>query len=817
VNRFIVYLLVLILAACPAFAQRHLNIVRLTQEPKIDGQIDDAAWQGIEFSTGFTQTVPSPDQPSEYRSEVKVAYTNQSIFIAAKLYQPSNLHSLQLSPRDGLNRINADVFSVFLDTYNDHQNGFAFRVSSKGVQQEERLFEGDEYGDISWDAVWNSATQIQEDAWTVEIEIPFSALRFSEQKIQSWGINFLRMVRAKNESSYWNPVNPQKQGFLAQSGVLDGLDNIQPPLRLFLFPYLSTGYFSQPLQGQREHRWLKSGGLDVKYGINESFTLDLTLIPDFSQVISDNVIRNLSPFEQQLTENRPFFTEGTELFNKLGLLYSRRIGAQPEGYHQIRTTYGDTAQFEIERNPNISSLYNSFKISGRTKQKTGIGIFNALGAPAYARIRDKQSGQRFLKQTEGLNNFNVFVLDQTLKGQSFVNFTNTNVYRNNSQTIANVSAIKWNHFFRSETMVFSVFPRISAIQNLSKKWFTGSAVGIEQSKISGRFRYTIGVDYLSPQYDQSDLGIQFDYNNSKQFLQLAWRENKPKSPRLQLYEINTTHQWHWNTEPYSFKFYQAELSTFLLFKNFWDMTFSLESKPFAPIDYYQFRSFGKKLKLFPYLFGSYSGSSDSRKKLFWSYYFGYGHAGEPHTAYIYTEQGLRYRFGQKLEVNLTMWYKNDQSNLGYATFNSVINEPIAGRRDVKENSGEISLKLNLSPLMNFTGRFRHYHSRIRYISLHTLSDDGSWKNNIQNSIGGLDENYNLQNVDVFFNWMFRPGSRIVLSYKQWLNDAYILNEQRDNSYYRNVSQIIRQPKAFELNARVIFFLDYNTLRKKKNI
>jgi len=170
VNRFIVYLLVLILAACPSFAQRHLNIVRLTQEPKIDGQIDDAAWQGIEFSAGFTQTVPSPDQPSDYRSEVKVAYTNQSIFIAAKLYQPSTLHSLQLSPRDGLNRINADVFSVFLDTYNDHQNGFAFRVSSKGVQQEERLFEGDEYGDISWDAVWNSATQIQEDAWTVEIE-----------------------------------------------------------------------------------------------------------------------------------------------------------------------------------------------------------------------------------------------------------------------------------------------------------------------------------------------------------------------------------------------------------------------------------------------------------------------------------------------------------------------------------------------------------------------------------------------------------------------------------------------------------------------
>jgi hypothetical protein len=315
--------------------------------PKIDGILDEDVWKTITVADNFTQTIPKPDEPSIYQTEVKLLYTTNSIFVGAKLFQPKANQLKQMTARDELNRCNADVFSVFLDTYDDHQNGFAFRVSAAGVQQDERLSNGLSNGDITWDAVWNSKVSSTADYWIVEMEIPFSAIRFSKNEQQKWGVNFLRLVRKINENSYWNPINVNQQGFLKQTGLLTGLDNLKPPTRLFLYPYISGGYYEKPENNTINKGFLRSGGMDIKYGINESFTLDLTLIPDFSQVVSDNLIRNLSPFEQQLTENRPFFTEGTELFNKAAIFYSRRVGAKPKGYSSIQNDYGDSYIYAI--------------------------------------------------------------------------------------------------------------------------------------------------------------------------------------------------------------------------------------------------------------------------------------------------------------------------------------------------------------------------------------------------------------------------------------------------------------------------------------
>lgn len=330
IGTFIV--LIVAFVAVPSFGQRSFNIQRINEAPVIDGRMNDACWQTCSPNTDFTQVVPEPDKPSRYRSEVRMAYNRDGIYVMAILSEPPSIQIKQITARDGLARCNADVFGVFLDPYRDKQNGFVFKVSSAGVQQDERLSGGAENGDIGWDAVWASAVSANDTAWMVEMAIPFSALRFSSESVQTWGLNFVRVVRSKNESSYWNHINVQQQGFLAQAGSLAGLRQLQPPVRLFLYPYLSTGLWRKEQLGQPAiYRWLRSGGLDVKYGINESFTLDMTLIPDFSQVISDNLVRNLSPFEQQLTENRPFFTEGTELFNKSGTFYSRRIGSKPSG------------------------------------------------------------------------------------------------------------------------------------------------------------------------------------------------------------------------------------------------------------------------------------------------------------------------------------------------------------------------------------------------------------------------------------------------------------------------------------------------------
>ena len=170
----------------------------------------------------------------------------------------------------------------------------------------------------------------------------------------------------------------------------------------------------------------------MKYGINERFTLDATLIPDFGQVISDNVINNISPFEIQFRENRPFFTEGTELFNKADIFYSRRVGREPTGYQDVIDSVdgGPLTNYDILKNPNLTRLYNAIKFSGRTSGNLGIGVFNAVARSERAKIRNIQSGEDSSITTEELTNYNVFVLDQVLKNRSHITLTNTNVIRN---------------------------------------------------------------------------------------------------------------------------------------------------------------------------------------------------------------------------------------------------------------------------------------------------------------------------------------------------------------------------------------------------
>jgi hypothetical protein len=795
-----------------SLARKTYTIQYTANTPKIDGLLDEALWNEAQTATQFTQTIPSPDQPSNFATEVKMLYGSKAIYVGATMYQKKKDLSKLLTARDETNNINADVFSVFFDTYDDHQNGYAFRVTASGVQQDERLSGGDQYGDVSWDAVWISKVKINDDSWCVEMEIPFSAIRFTPDDQMKWGVNFLRLQRKKNENSYWNPINVQQSGFLAQTALLDGFKKIEAPVRLFLFPYLSLGYSENPYADKLSKQWLRSGGMDLKYGLSESFTLDLTLVPDFSQVISDNLVRNLSPFEQQLSENRPFFTEGVDLFSKADLFYSRRIGSRPNGYYDVEDTYGDTAHYTIQKNPNVSTLYNAFKITGRTANNSGIGIFNSLAKPMYAIVNDKINNKNLRVETAPLTNYNILVFDKPLKGQSYIHFANTNVLRMGSARDANVSALTFNLYDKKEAHVFSGYAKASVVHN--KQLDAGTSFGLNYQKVSGKFRYGILANTMSALFDKTDLGLQFDFNRTSQNIGLSYNENKPKQAFLQLYEISSNHDFQWNTLPFEFRSYQANANLFLLFKNFWDVSLSFETKPFAPVDFYQLGSFDKKLLYLPYFYSALGGSSDSRKKLFWNYYAGYGFSNIKNADYININQGIRYQFSQSLEAGISGSFTFDESNIGYALFDQTLNEPIVGRRNVTEYEGQINIKYNFSPTMNVTARFRHYNSFINYTSFHRVEAGGAWQNSSYPFQANFNENYNVQNVDLFFNWMFRPGSRMVLSYKQWLGNEYLLNDQLENNYAKNVYQIIKSPHAFELSARIIFFIDYSKLKKK---
>ena len=203
--------------------------------------------------------------------------------------------------------------------------------------------------------------------------------------------------------------------------------------------------------------------MDVKLGINESFTLDMTLIPDFAQVQSDNVFLNLSQFQVKFDEFRPFFTEGTELFNKAGLFYSRRIGATPSGSNAVLYKYGDNPGYRILKNPGITQLYNATKFSGRTKNNLGIGIFNAVSAPMKARIQNLSNGNDSTILTEPLTNYNIIVFDQALKNRSSISFTNTNVLRKGNTKNANVSSLDVSLFDKKNKHNFTFTGKYSSI------------------------------------------------------------------------------------------------------------------------------------------------------------------------------------------------------------------------------------------------------------------------------------------------------------------------------------------------------------------
>jgi Domain of unknown function (DUF5916)/Carbohydrate family 9 binding domain-like len=570
----------LLLVCISLFSQeKSLQAVKITQAPKIDGNLDDAVWTDVPVATDFVQNYPATGQPASKKTTIRVIYDNTAIYIGAYLYDDPSLIRKQITARDAEQLKDVDYLSVFFDTYNDNQNGFQFVVTSANVQSDAKLGPNlgstagfGEYGDKTWDAVWESKVQMQKDGWTVEMKIPYISLRFAKKDLQDWGIQFLRLIRRTNEACFWNTVNPEVNGFVNQFGNYTGLKDLQPPLRLSFSPYVSTGIRSIPKSNSTgfTNSWLGSGGMDVKYGVNESFTLDAIVIPDFGQVVSDNVVNNLSPYEVKFNENRQFFTEGTEIFNKAGLFYSRRIGATPSGYSGVRNFVGSNPNWEIVRNPSTAQLYNATKFSGRNKYKLGIGIFNAIEAPMDARIRNKVSGKDSTIRTSQLTNYNIFVLDQVLKGRSSITLTNTNVMRNADGRDANVTALDLVLYDKTNTYSLKGTARYSKIWGSSP--YDGYNTTLKFGKVSGNWQYYFLNNVESKKYDPNDMGILTAPNEVTYRANVSYNQFKPTDKFIQYsYSLDTKLTYLY--KPYAFGRYDIAATAFWIFKNFWDLSF----------------------------------------------------------------------------------------------------------------------------------------------------------------------------------------------------------------------------------------------------
>jgi len=792
-----------------ADAQKSITASRTSDAISIDGIFDEAAWETAQSVTDFTKFRPTPGEFT-HGTEVKVLYDDQAMYVSAFMQDVSRDSIMtQMTERDNLG--NTDFFVIIMDTYGNATEGYEFIVGSTGVQFDAKISAYNE--DTNWDAVWNSAVQLTDEGWYAEFEIPYAAIRFPKKQTQEWNINFSRRRAVDGSQNSWADMDLTRDSpFLTCIGKLNGIENIKPPLRLSFSPYAST-YFQHSHDVNRTpvntsgYSW--NGGMDVKYGINDAFTLDMTLIPDFGQVQSDDQILNLTPFEVRFDEQRQFFTEGTELFDKANLFYSRRVGGSPIGMYDVYDHV--TNDEEVIENPQNSQLYNATKISGRTSKGTGVGIFNAISAETHATIRTINSEEERTFLTAPLTNYNVFVVDQNLRNNSSIAFSNTSVWRNSDiYHNANVSALTFSLKNPSQSWGVEGNHRFSQIINKEGDNSTGHKSYFSVDKLSGNINLGVFYSQTTDNYNQNDLGFQRN-NNFKDF---GVYFNFKKFDGLWFF--NQFQSW-FNAEqrrlykPDNFVGNYFNIGFWGQAKNFWSFNMFSNYRPESN-DFFEPRVDGRFSKRFSNFNIGTNINSDYRKA-FHMYVFGFYSKAAQEGRYSY-EFGLgpRYRFNDRFSLRTYTSYENRFNEEGFVDMPND-DEIVYGRRDVKTISNVISAMYSFNENQGVDLRVRHYWSKVLYNSFHELRNDGYLNNSDYNTFN--DFSFNSLALDLVYKWRFAPGSDIFIV---WKNN--ILGFESDetidysNFNYRNsLSQLGDLAQNNSLSLRVVYFIDYNRLNK----
>ena len=787
-----------------------LKATRIIKPPKIDGQPNDDCWKGLPVADDFVMHRPQPYKKSPFKTEFKIAYDDIAVYILGYMYdpEPSKIRR-ELAARDNLD-VATDLINVGFDTYDDDQNAFRFGVTAAGAQFDSRISNGNN-SDFSWDAVWESEVTMQKDGWVVEMKIPFSALRFAEKPDQTWGLQIARGINRAAEEDSWAGYDPKIDGTVIQYASLTGLENIKPPLRLQFSPYLATGLQRSPsLDGNGKllnygTQKQITGGLDLKYGINQSFTLDMTLIPNFGQVQSDNQVLNLSPFEVQFNENRPFFTEGSEIFGKGDIFYSRRIGGQPNGYYNVQTNDNEV----IKSNPSETQLYNATKVSGRTKNNLGIGFLNAVTAPMYAEIENTKTGAIRRVQTSALTNYNVFVLSQALKNNSEISFTNAATLRDGGETDANVSSLFTRLRDKKNKYEVQAGGRLSQIFENNTDVNRGFTTNWGVRKVSGNWQWRVAQEIQDNKWNPNDLGI-FNGNNFINHNVNLYYQQVEQKKIFQNSEawLNVNHNLQYSTGRYMDLGF--ETGFWGRFKNQWWANLWHYAQPTKTYDFFEPRAEGKQFIREPIYVTGTNFASDQRKKFHWYSHISFGkRIFENHSRWRFIIEP-RYRINDHLSFSLFSHFSKEKDDLGFAT--QTDNDIIFGRRDRKTLESTLSMKLAFTAKSNLTFRARHYWSNVVYNEFYKLNDDGTVRHENWNI--NQDRNINFFNIDMIYTWQFAPGSFVNVIWKNNISKFENgLESIQDENYMMNVGKTFRTPQTNGLTLKVIYFLDYANMKK----
>lgn len=787
--------------------QKGIQAVRTGSKIHINGILDEKDWETAPKAVDFLERNPTEGKKARFPTEVSILYDDYAIYVSAMCYDdhPDSILR-QLGERD--DDLNADRFTISFDTYDKKIDAFVFSVSASGVQKDYK------YSDDNYNTVWHSSVKIVENGWSVEMEIPFSALRFPNAGDLEWNIQFEREIRRTRSELQWALVSKNYDNPINYWGKLSGLTNLKNPIRLQFSPYLS-GSFTEKA-GEKNYGY--GGGADMKLGLSEGFTLDMTLLPDFSQVLSDNIVKNLGAFEVVFQEQRPFFQEGLDLFNLGNLFYSRRIGGTPLGFYAA--PYLADSNEVLVNNPNTSKLMNVTKISGRNKKGTGIGFLNALTNETYATYLDTLARSEREIMTNPVVNYNIFAVDQNLRNNSSIYFINLNTVRFKGFGDGNVTAFGTNLVNKANSYALSTIVKLSQNEDtltvgrvFEKNGGEGLHYGLSIAKIRGEFRWALSSDNVAPQYDPNDLGVNFQTNFRQHRAQVKYNKYNPFWKLNQAYNTLTfTLDQNYTTNQILRK--MADFNGFTtISKSFHSVFLNMSSQLGDAIDLFESRIPGKNFMKPGYFFVSPGVSSDYRRKFALDANLGYGTGFNTYGMGKYYSGSIApiIRFSDKFTLRPSFSYEVDHGAVGFAGYSDGGN-PLYGRRKVTTYTSVVSAKYLFKNNLSLTLRVRHYWSAGKYNYHGDLDAEGYLVRN-DSIVANTDFNFNAFNLDMIFAWQLAPGSFLNLVYKNSLvsEKNYVIK-----SYTDNISSAFEDSPLNTITLKFIYFFDVASIAKQRN-
>ena len=522
--------------------QRVYNTARVENiPPVIDGIIDDNAWDVVAWSGDFTQRTPNEyDQPSQ-KTAFKILFDDNNLYVAIRAFdtEPNKIEK-RLSRRDAFD---GDWVAISFDSHDDNLTGYGFSVSASGVKGDVTVV-NDNRIDGTWDPVWYTKVSVDALGWSAEMKIPLTQLRFAETENHVWGLEVMRQLFRKDEFSVWQMVPEDATGWVSMWGSLVGISNINPKKEVEIIPYvMGSLQKSEKIEGnpfETGTKWGYNAGLDGKVAVTNDLTLNFTINPDFGQVEADPSQVNLSAFESYFSEKRPFFVEGSNIFNfplegsysPNNLFYSRRIGRRPHYYPDIE-------EGEYVKIPDFTRILGAFKLSGKTKNGWSIGVMESVTNSAMATIDSlgKQRDQIVepvtnffnIRVQKDLNNGNTIIGGMVTATNRFINDSVLNYLPKSAYTGGVDFTNYWNdrnYYFKAK-MAFSTVAgdsnSITYMQEAPQRYYqrpdnhlsvdsslttlNGFGGNIEGGKSGGgNWRYGFRAAWLSPGFDLNDMG-----------------------------------------------------------------------------------------------------------------------------------------------------------------------------------------------------------------------------------------------------------------------------------------------------------------------